>query len=291
MWLFRHKFKSDGSLERYKAQLVVNRKSQTVGIDCDETFSPVVKPATIRTVISVAVSRSWPIHQFDVKNAFLHEHLNETVFMHQPPGFVDKRYPTYVCKLNKSLYGLKHAPRAWYTRFATYILSQGFRTSACDNSLFIYSRGSHTTYLLLYVDDIVLTASSDTFLQEIISTLSREFAMTNLGQLHHFLGIQVTRNSHGLFLNQSQYAKDNLSGLDLALYSDNPVQHQRTKHIEIDIHFVREKVKVGHIRVLHVPSSLQYADIFTKGLSRQLFQSFRSSLSVCPPPAQTAGES
>ncbi|KAI3669789.1 hypothetical protein L6452_41196 [Arctium lappa] len=81
---------------------------------------------------------------------------------------------------------------------------------------------------------------------------------------------------------------DNVSAVYL---SDNPVQHQRTKHIEIDIHFVREKVKVGHIRVLHVPSSLQYADIFTKGLSRQLFQSFRSSLSVCPPPAQTAGES
>lgn len=471
MWLFRHKFKSDGSLARYKARLVVNGKSQTVGIDCDDTFSPVVKPATIRTVLSVAVSRSWPIHQLDVKNAFLHGHLNETVFMHQPPGFVDKRYPNYVCRLKKSLYGLKQAPRAWYTRFATYILSQGFRTSACDNSLFIYSRGSHTAYLLLYVDDIVLTASSDTLLQEIISTLSREFAMTDLGQLHHFLGIQVTRNSHGLFLDQSQYAKDILSRASMssckpcttpvdisaklsatdgdlfsdptlyrslagalqyltftrpdisyavqqvclfmheprdphyaflkrilrylqgtlnygirivksnshsliaysdadwggcpdsrrstsgycvflgdnliswsskrqptvsrssaeaeyrgvanavaeatwlrnlllelniplrqasvvycdnvsAVYlSDNPVQHQRTKHIEIDLHFVREKVKVGHIRVLHVPSSLQYADIFTKGLSRQLFQSFRSSLSVCPPPAQTAGES
>ncbi|KAJ9545538.1 hypothetical protein OSB04_025245 [Centaurea solstitialis] len=471
MWLFRHKFKSDGSLERYKARLVVNGKSQTVGIDCEDTFSPVVKPVTIRTVLSVAVSRLWPIHQLDVKNAFLHGHLNEIVYMQQPPGFVDRQFPNFVCRLKKSLYGLKQAPRAWYTRFATYILSHGFRSSVCDNSLFIYTQGTQMAYLLLYVDDIVITASSDDLLQTIIRMLSREFAMTDLGKLHHFLGIKVTHNSNGLFLDQSQYAKDiisrasmssckpcttpvdlnaKLSATDGPLFhdptlyrslagalqyltftrpdisyavqqvclfmhephephfaflkriirylqgtlsygirivrsttislvaycdadwggcpdsrrstsgyrvffgdnliswsskrqstvsrssaeaeyrgvanavaeatwvrnlllelqlplrqasvvycdnvsavylSDNPVQHQRTKHIEIDIHFVREKVRIGHIRVLHVPSSLQYADIFTKGLPRQLFESFRSSLSVCATPAQTAGES
>ncbi|KAJ0583006.1 putative RNA-directed DNA polymerase [Helianthus annuus] len=472
MWLFRHKFKSDGSLERYKARLVVNGNSQTVGIDCDETFSPVVKPATIRTVLSLAVSRAWSIHQLDVKNAFLHGELHETVFMHQPPGFYDARFPHHVCRLKKSLYGLKQAPRAWYTRFANFITSKGFRSSTCDQSLFVYQQGSsNIAYLLLYVDDIVLTASNDRLLNNIISTLSREFAMTDLGRLHHFLGIKVSQQKNGIFLSQAQYAKDiiarasmssckpcstpvdlssKLSATDGALFSDptlyrslagalqyltftrpdlsyavqqvclfmheprdphfafmkriirylqgtidygirivrsassdlvaysdadwggcpdsrrstsgycvflgdnliswsakrqptvsrssaeaeyrgvanavaettwirnllfelhtpltrasvvfcdnvsavylsnNPVQHQRTKHIEIDIHFVREKVRLGHIKVLHVPSSMQYADIFTKGLSRELFQSFRSSLSVCPPPAQTEGVS
>jgi hypothetical protein len=209
MWLFRHKFKADGSLERYKARLVVNGNSQTVGIDCEDTFSPVVKPATIRTVLSLAVSRSWPIHQLDVKNAFLHGELNETVFMHQPPGFYDQRAPNFVCRLKKSLYGLKQAPRAWYTRFANYITSHGFRSSACDNSLFIYNQdSSNTAYLLLYVDDIILTASNNTLLRDIIATLSREFAMTDLGRLHHFLGIKVSQQSHGIFLSQAQYAKD-----------------------------------------------------------------------------------
>ncbi|GJR86467.1 retrovirus-related pol polyprotein from transposon TNT 1-94 [Tanacetum coccineum] len=100
--------------DTYKARLVTNERNQQQGIDCDETFSPVVKPATISTVLSLAVSRDWPIHQLDVKNAFLHGHLSETVYMHQPPGFVDPNKPDYVCHLQRSLYGLKQAPRAWF---------------------------------------------------------------------------------------------------------------------------------------------------------------------------------
>nr|GEW09455.1 ribonuclease H-like domain-containing protein [Tanacetum cinerariifolium] len=99
MWLFKHKSHADGSLSRYKARLVANRRNQQQGIDCEETFSPVVKPTTIRTVLSLVVSRDWPIHQLDVKNAFLHSHLSETVYMHQLPGFVDSHHPDYVCHL------------------------------------------------------------------------------------------------------------------------------------------------------------------------------------------------
>jgi hypothetical protein len=206
MWLFRHKYLADGTLSRYKARLVANGSNQLEGVDVDETFSPVVKPGTIRTVLSLATSRHWPIHQLDVKNAFLHGDLNETVYMHQPPGFRDSVHPDYVCLLKRSLYGLKQAPRAWFQRFASYITRVGFSHSRCDSSLFIYRQGTDIAYLLLYVDDIVLTASSDSLLHRIISSLHQEFAMTDLGPLNYFLGISVSRDSTGLFLSQKKYA-------------------------------------------------------------------------------------
>jgi len=153
-WIFQHKFKSDGSLERYKARWVLCGFTQRPGVDFDETFSPVVKPATVRTVLSLALSHTWTIHQLDVKNAFLYGTLNETVYCQQPSGFEDPTRPESVCLLKKSLYGLKQAPRAWYSRMATYLLSIGFVEAKSDTSLFIYHRGSDTAYLLLYVDGI-----------------------------------------------------------------------------------------------------------------------------------------
>ncbi|GKC62974.1 ribonuclease H-like domain-containing protein, partial [Tanacetum coccineum] len=142
MWLFQHKYNADGTLSRYKARLVANGSTQLAGIDVDETFSPVVKPATIRTVLSLAISRHWLVHQLDVKNAFLH------------------------------------------------------------------GPGAETAYLFLYVDDIVLTASSSDLLQQIITSLHAEFSMTDLGSLNYFLGISVTRNASGMFLSQQKYATE-----------------------------------------------------------------------------------
>ncbi|GJZ35838.1 ribonuclease H-like domain-containing protein [Tanacetum coccineum] len=369
----------------------------------------------------------------------------------------------------RSLYGLKQASRAWFLRFASYVTRVGFHHSRCDSSLFIYRQGTYIAYLLLYVDDIVLTTSSTTLLQQITGSLHQEFSMTDLGSLNYFLGISVTRDSSGMFLSQKKYAVEILerasmvncnpsrtpvdtesklgdtgdvvsdptlyrrlagslqyltftrpdisyavqqvclhmhdprephfsalkrilryvcgtldyglqlfssSTTDLVAYSDadwagcpttrrstsgycvflgnnllswsskrqptlsrssaeaeyrgvanavaetcwlrnllrelhtplssatlvycdnvnavylscNPVQHQRTKHIEIDIHFVRDLVAAGQVWVLHVPSRYQFADIFTKGLPSALFEEFRSSLSVQRPPAPTARE-
>src|SRR5438128_1574367 len=118
----------------------------------------------IRVVLSITASRTWPIHQLDVKNAFLHSHLDETVYCQQPPGFIDPSTPDHVCLLQKSLYGLKQAPRTWYQRFAAYICHLGFVAATSDTSVFVYKEGDAAAYLLLYVDDIILTASSSTLL-------------------------------------------------------------------------------------------------------------------------------
>jgi hypothetical protein len=143
-----------------------------------------------------------------VKNAFLHDTLSETVFCSQPTGFADPPHPNLVCRLHKSLYGLKQTPRAWYNRFTTYLLSLGFVEAKADTSLFIFHRGANTAYLLLCVDDVILTASSTTLLRRTISALQREFTMKDLGPLHHFLGITVERRPDGMFLHQRTYTLD-----------------------------------------------------------------------------------
>jgi hypothetical protein len=127
-----------------------------------------------------------------VKNAFLHGTLTETVYCSHPTGFADPAHPDLVCRLKKSLYGLKQAPHAWYSRFTSFLLSLGFAEAKSDTFLFVLHRGSDTVYLLLYVDDIILTASSTELLCRTISALQREFTMKDLGHLHHFLGITVT---------------------------------------------------------------------------------------------------
>jgi histone deacetylase 1/2 len=171
-------------------------------------FSPMIKPATIRTVLSISASPRWPIHQLDVKNAFLHGTLSETVYSQQPSSFVHPAFPSDVCKLNKSLYGLKQALWCWFQRFTSFLRTLGFLGSKSDSSLFILCLGSETAYLLLYVDDVILTANSQLLLQQIIASICHEFAMSDLGPLQQFFGIHVTRIANGLFLSQHQYCND-----------------------------------------------------------------------------------
>jgi hypothetical protein len=187
---------------------VVRGDIQRPDIDFGETFSPVVKPARIRTILSIVASKEWPAHQLDVTNAFLHDHLDEQIYCQQPAGFVDPNQPDVVCLLSRSLYGLRQAPRAWFQEFVSFVTSIGFTQTRSDSSLFVYRHGDQAAYLLLYVDDMVLTASSASLLQHFVHRLSSAFAIKAMGPVHYFLGIDVKRTNGGFFLSQTKYADE-----------------------------------------------------------------------------------
>ncbi|GJR64758.1 ribonuclease H-like domain-containing protein [Tanacetum coccineum] len=351
----------DGTLSRYKACLVANVSTQIDGVDVDETFSPVVKPGTIRTVLSLATSRHWPVHQLDVKNAFLHGDLAETVYMHQPPGFRDSAHPDYVCLLQRSLYGLKGLtlPICFcisvmrdssgmflsQRKYATEIFERA-HMGGCNSSRTLvdtesklgddgdsvsdpklyrslagslqYIRGtldyglqlfsSSTTSLVAYSDadwaGCPITRRSTSgycvFLGNnlLLWSSKRQPTLSRSSAEAEYRGVanvitetcwlrNLLRELHIPLSSATFVYCDNVSAVYL---SSNLVQHQRMKHIDIDIHFVRDLVAAGQVRVLHVPSRYQFADIFTKGLPSTLFEEFRTSLRVRCPPAPTARE-
>ncbi|GJW33150.1 ribonuclease H-like domain-containing protein [Tanacetum coccineum] len=355
MWLFKHKFYVDGTLSRYKARLVANGSSQQLGVNFDETFSSVVKLATVRTILSLVVSRKWPIHQLDVKNTFLNGDLSETVYMHQPPSFVDNRQDSQVAYLliyvddiiliascpsllqqiigslnnefdmtdlgalnyflgisanrtpTKSKLGLKGVPVQDPTLYRSLAGGLQYLTftrpdlSYAVQQIFLYMHDPREPHfaalkrILRYVRETVdfslqlyvfattsLVGYTDADWAGCPSTYSAEAEYRGVANVVAETAWirNLLRELHSPLSTATLVYCDNVSAVYM---SANHVQHQRTKHNEIDIHFVRDMVTVGHVRGLHVPSCFQYADIFINGLPTALF------LSVRPPPAQTAG--
>ncbi|KAL5818331.1 hypothetical protein ACOSQ4_022173 [Xanthoceras sorbifolium] len=210
-WVFRIKYRPDGSVLKYKARLVAKGFHQTAGLDFFDTYSPVVKSATIKVIFSLAVFHGWDIQQVDINNAFLNGDLHELVFMEQPPSFTDPQFPLHACKLKKALYGIKQAPRSWFTTLKNALLSWGFHNSTADISLFIHHSGSIIMYLLVYVDDILLTSNSPAAIRSLIHHLHKTFALKVFGSLNYFIGFEAYRDSSGLYLTQTKYVTDFLS--------------------------------------------------------------------------------
>ncbi|KAG7548326.1 Integrase catalytic core [Arabidopsis suecica] len=405
-WVYRIKRKADGSIDRFKARLVARGFSQKYGEDYDETFSPVAKMTTVRSLLSLAASFGWKLWQLDVKNAFLYCELDKSIFMEQPPGFESREHPDHVCKLKKALYGLKQAPRAWYGKVAQFLQFCGYEASNSDPSLFFKKKGGVHVVVLLYVDDMIITGNDDAEIARLQEDMSIRFEMKKLGELNNFLGLEVERVKDGIFVGQQGYARrivekfgvhegktrttpmdvniklrrdegsllpdarpyralvgsllyltitrpdiafavglvsrfmqaprkphleaakkilnkkqptvslstteaeykastlaaqeciwlrrlfedlfepinkpvaiygDNQSAIKLA---NNPVFHARTKHIELEHHFIREKVLDGIIEALEVRSEDNVADIFTKSLPKGQFELLRSKLGM-----------
>ncbi|GJR84638.1 retrotransposon protein, putative, ty1-copia subclass [Tanacetum coccineum] len=193
-WLFKKKTDMDGVVYVFKARLVAKGFTQTYGVDYKETFSPVTDIRAIRILIAIAAYYDYEIWQMDVKTAFLNRHLFEEVYMEQPEGFVNPKYPNHVCKLKRSIYGLKQASRQWNKRFDDEIKKFGFTQNPNEPYVYLKASGSYVGILILYVDDILLMSNNIPMLQDVKSYLGRSFSMKDLGETAYILGIKIYRD-------------------------------------------------------------------------------------------------
>ena len=184
-WVYKIKTPSDGTVDRYKACLVARGFTQEYEIDYEETFAPVARLSSVRTLIVVFAARKWPLFQMDVKNAFLNGELSEEVYMKLPLGYSHPLgFPHRVFRLRRPLYGSKQAPRAWFAKFSSTNSQHGFSSSSFDTALFLRRFGHGITILLLYVDDMIITGDDMQGIQDLKHFLGRQFEMKDLDPLN-----------------------------------------------------------------------------------------------------------
>ena len=205
-WIFKCKTNAEGDVERYKARLVAQGFNQKYGIDYEETFSPVVRFESVRTVLSLAANLGFKLHQMDIKTAFLNGELEEEIFMKQPEGFIEEGKEEMVCKLKRSIYGLKQSARCWNTELDQKLRSLGFTQSKNDPCIYTRITGGELFVIAVYVDDIIQAGKNEKEIQEVKKSISEKFDAVDMGPLHYFLGVKVKQNEKGdVWIGQPSY--------------------------------------------------------------------------------------
>ncbi|GJT46347.1 putative ribonuclease H-like domain-containing protein, partial [Tanacetum coccineum] len=247
-WVFKNK-RDKRSIAVKKARLVAQGFRQEEGIDYDEVFAPVARIEAIRLFLAFASFMEFPVYQMDVKSTFLYGTIEEEVYVHQPPGFVDPVYPNKVYKVIKALYGLHQAPRAWYETLSSFLLKNGFMKGTIEKTLFIKKNKSDIMLVQVYVDDIIFGSTMQSMCTEFEDYMHKRFQMSSMGELTFFLGLQVKQQPDGIFISQDKYVADILKKFDFCsiitatthIASNKPLVKDEDG-LDVDVHIYRSMI-------------------------------------------------
>ncbi|GJY94028.1 putative ribonuclease H-like domain-containing protein [Tanacetum coccineum] len=234
---------------RNKARLVAQGYTQEEGIDYDEVFAPVARIEAIRLFLAYASFMNFVVYQMDVKSAFLYGKIKEEVYVYQPLGFEDPEFPDRVYKVEKALYGLHQAPRAWYETLSTYLLENGFQRGIIDKTLFIKKVKGDILLVQIYVDDIIFGSTKKELCTEFEKLMHKKFQMSSMGELTFFLGLQVMQKEDGIFISQDKYVDEILKkfGFSTVRIASTPMETSKPllKDVEaedVDVHLYRSMI-------------------------------------------------
>ncbi|CAH9115649.1 unnamed protein product [Cuscuta europaea] len=252
-WIFKRKMKPDGSIDKYKARLVIKGYKQREGLDYFDTYSPVTRINSIRMILAIAALRNLEVHQMDVKTAFLNGDIDEEIYMEQPEGFRVPSQENKVCKIIKSLYGLKQAPKQWHEKFDHAMLINGFKINESDKCVYVKSTVDGYVILCLYVDDILIMGSNNQMINSTKSMLNSKFDMKDMGLADLILGIKIIRGPDGLTLSQSHYV-DKI----LTKFNKDDYQEARTP-LDKNTHLTKNRGEcISQVEYARIIGSLMY---------------------------------
>ncbi|GJX06739.1 retrovirus-related pol polyprotein from transposon TNT 1-94 [Tanacetum coccineum] len=325
-WIWKNKTDAENTVIRNKSRLVAKGYGQEEGINFEESFAPVPRLEVVRICVAYAAHKNFPIFHMDVKTAFLNGPLKEEVFVQQHDGFVDPDFPNHVYRLKKALYGLKQAPRAWYDKFSSFLIEHHFTKGIFDPTLFIRRYGDEILLVQIYVDDIIFGSTKPVFAKRFEKLMKDNFEMSMIGKMKFFRGLQdsgfeliayadADHAGYSIAMSSAEAEYVSLSACcaqviwmrtqlldygfhyhEILIYCDsksaiaiscNPVQHSRTKNINIRYHFIKEHVEKGTIELYFVGTEYQLADLFTKALLKESFEFLVHKISMrCMTPTQ-----